>query len=183
MTAHLETRSLPELAASQLREIAHLWFTIWPKPNLTVDDYERDLWERAEQRPSRQLHVLSQHGRVCAAAESFARPIETTRGPLVVMALASVCSAESHRGLGFGRQVVQAAFARVDAGEFPLALFQTQVPDFYVRLGARTVDNPFGNGRATGDPAANPFWDPHIMIYPARADWPAGPVDLCGPGY
>jgi hypothetical protein len=71
----------------------------------------------------------------------------------------------------------------VDGGEFPVALFQTAVPDFYTRLGSRSVSNRFVNSRNSEDPEANPWWDPNIMIYPADAAWPMGTIDLNGSGY
>jgi hypothetical protein len=45
-----------------------------------------------------------------------------------------------------------------------------------------TVDNRFVNSTAE-DPHASPFWDRVIMRYPAKAGWPAGEIDLRGPGW
>lgn len=183
MEQKVEETSWSGLTAAQIDGIARLWFEIWPKPNLTAKDYAESLQEASPERPQRRFHLILHGSGVIAVAETFAREINHADGPMTVMALASVCSSTARRGQGLGRAVTRSALERVDRGEFPLSLFQTPVPAFYARLGARTVENRFYNSRAPRDPQANPFWDPHIMIYPATAAWPNGPIDLGGPGY
>jgi hypothetical protein len=72
----------------------------------------------------------------------------------------------------------------VDAGHFDAALFQTKqnVRPFYEKLGCVLVQNRIVNSHGD-DPAANPFWDEVVMRYPSTATWPAGTIDLRGPGY
>lgn len=132
--------------------------------------------------------------RALAHALLFPRDIQTPAGPLRIAELAAVCSHPDHRGRGrgLGRDVVRAAFKRIDDGAYPVSLFQTGVPDFYARLGARTVENKFINSRwqppREGESPGHgtreaPWWNPHVMIYPATYNWPEGEVDLLGPGF
>jgi hypothetical protein len=88
------------------------------------------------------------------------------------------------RGRGLGELVVRAAFALVDEGQFEFALFQTnrRTQPFYEKFGAAPVTNPVINSLAA-EPTANPFWDEVVMRYPADGNWPAGTIDLRGPGY
>jgi GNAT superfamily N-acetyltransferase len=129
-------------------------------------------------------HLIYQAGELVALAHTFGRTIGSSEGMLTVMGLANVCVEKGLQGQGFGRQAAEAALARVDRGDFPASLFQTSllVEPFYAQLGAARATNRFFNSLAD-DPTANPFWEPVVMRYPATAPWPAGDVDLRGPGY
>jgi len=75
------------------------------------------------------------------------------------------------RGRGLGAILMRETFKLVDSGEFSCSLFQTCVPSFYERLGARVITNRIVNSLGA-DPEARPFWDPTIMVYPKTYDWP-----------
>jgi predicted GNAT family N-acyltransferase len=124
------------------------------------------------------LHGAEQDGQVVAVARSFQRTVRVAGAERVVLGLAGVCTDAAQRGRGYGRLVVEAAFARLTAA-CPVCLFQTQVPGFYTGLGAREIVAEVVN--SASDERA--FWDPHVMIYPATASWPAGTIDLLGPGW
>ncbi len=126
--------------------------------------------------------VVRIDGKIIATADSFLRRIATPAGPLRVLALAGVACLPQHRGNGYGRRVARTMLQRVDQRAFDLSLFQTGVAPFYEKLGCRLVSNRFVNSLAD-DPAANPWWNPQVMIYPAAAGWPDGTIDLLGPGY
>jgi len=152
-----------------------------PKPGTRTTTLDETLakWKRWES-----AHfVITADGRnsgeVLAHALIFRRDVITPQGPLGVGALAKVCVHPDHRGRGWGADVVRAAFASLPALGVSVSLFQTGVPPFYEKLGGRLVTNRFVNG----DSQDNPFWDACEMIYPAEFDWPAGQIDLNGPGY
>lgn len=176
-----------DLSLARVSALAVLINEAFPDPPCTRDERVRQFLALREKRAMALFTVWDRDVAIASAGISM-REIGTERGPLRVMALAAVCSAVARRGEGWGRMVVQAAWGEVDRGRFPVALFQTSVPRFYDRLGARTVDNRFVNsgeldprpGRGTRE---DPWWNPHIMIYPAAFDWPAGTIDLQGPGY
>ena len=94
-----------------------------------------------------------------------------------MVALASVCSDPKQRGSGYGAHVVTTALHAHDP-RIPV-LFQTGVPAFYLKLGARELQREDGQRRDN----RRPFWEPHTMVYPAEASWPAGEIDLNGPGW
>jgi len=118
-----------------------------------------------------------------AALVIYPHPITTARGELTVMALAGVRAHPAQRGRGLGRLIVEAAFGEVDAGRYPVSLFQTGIPAFYEKLGCRRVTNRFVNSLHPEEPDENPWWDENVMIYPASYAWPDGTIDLKGPGY
>ncbi|HMP05690.1 MAG TPA: GNAT family N-acetyltransferase [Lacipirellulaceae bacterium] len=174
--------------SAQAQAIAELLHQVWPKPNGTVADRQRDLLAIGEEQDSPRQSaprswVVLDDVRVAAHAMVFGRQIRTTQGDATIAALARVCVDANHRGRGLGELVVRAALATVDAGEFPWALFQTsrRVRPFYERLGAVETLNPIIN--SCGEPKANPFWDEVVMHYGAADNWPTGTIDLRGPGY
>jgi predicted N-acetyltransferase YhbS len=116
-------------------------------------------------------------------AEIFPRTVYTDNGPLEIMGLGSVCVSEESRGLGLGKKIVLACFKAVDQSYIDVCLFQTGVPAFYEKLNCKLVDNRFINKKNTEDTGKNPFWDDYTMIYPTSYNWPAGIIDLNGPGY
>src|SRR5690606_26484140 len=114
---------------------------------------------------------------------TFSRLVRAESGERRVLALAGVCTDPGRRGEGLGRKVVEAAFHSLSEESATVCLFQTGVPEFYHRLGAREVFNRFHNGQDPEGVCCSPWWNPHVMIYPAGAPWPEGPIDLQGPGY
>ncbi len=157
---------------------------VWPCRDKTLEELARPLIEgMPAERPEQEILTLWDNSRVIAHATTFRRTIYYGTGQsLSVLALVGVCVEPAKRGYGLGARIVRKAFRRIESGEFPVCLFQTNVPDFYRRLGARTVDNPFVN-RQADNPELSPWWDPYVMIYPAAFAWPSGTIDLDGPGY
>jgi predicted GNAT family N-acyltransferase len=189
MALEIETWDLRRLTPERARAVAELLVQVWPKPHLTVDDrtdqmlaYGREFAGLAGPMP--RSFVVREDGRVIAHAVVFPRTIRTADGEMTIAALARVCTEPKRRGQGLGEAVAREAFAAVDRGEFPFSLFQTtaQVRPFYERLGCVVVENPITNTLAE-EPKANPFWDGVVMRYPSRGQWPAGTIDLRGPGY
>jgi predicted N-acetyltransferase YhbS len=131
------------------------------------------------------MHVVEVNGLVVAHALTKPRTILTSQGSMTILALAMVATDPEVRGGGHGRTVVRAAFDLVDQTLHPFSLFQTSfaVEPFYSRLGACRVENRIVNSLAEGDVEANPFWDEVVLRYPAGDGWPAGTIDLQGPGY
>jgi GNAT superfamily N-acetyltransferase len=170
-------------------DINRLMLDAWPHLTQQREGTVRFLLQRwsAYEGPPQQgprYHLIYQAGEPIALAHTFGRTVCTSDGALTVMGLANVCVDARWQGRGYGQQVVEAALARVDLGDFPLSLFQTslKVEPFYLRLGAARATNRFFNSLAD-DPTANPFWEPVAMRYPATAPWPASEVDLQGPGF
>ena len=186
---NIESINLRTITETDARAIGELLVAIWPKPGRTVESRTAEMlgqWKdyRGPDAQQPRSFLVREGGRVIAHASAFPRTISTSAGDLTVLALARVCTDPAVRGRKLGQAVVQKAFELVDDGSFPFALFQTSeaVRPFYERLGAVTVDNRFVNSLAE-NPMANPWWDTAIMRYPAIPGWPAGEIDLRGPGW
>jgi predicted N-acetyltransferase YhbS len=127
--------------------------------------------------------VMQEKGAVIAHAQIFRREIKTEHGTLPIGALAGVCVHPDQRGHGYGAEVVRHAFQVLPELGVEVSLYQTDVPEFYEKLGARRVTNQFFDGTRTDGGRENPFWGAYEMIYPASFSWPEGEIDLNGPGY
>jgi len=121
---------------------------------------------------------------VIAHAAALPRTIGTSEGEMTILALAQVATDPEARGRRLGQAVVRQTFDLVDHGPFEHSLFQTSnnVRPFYEKLGCGLVTNRIVNSLGDG-PRACPFWDEVAMRYPAAKAWPAGEIDLRGPGY
>ncbi len=179
-----------EITASLLYEIAALINLVFPRIGRTVDDVACKMLRRAAGKdpfcpnPSQSaLYFIRNQSGVIAHARTYPRTIRVGGGELTVLGLASVGVSPEYRGRGLGAAVVRAALEAVDRGEYPFALFQTSVADFYHKLGARTTHNRFSNSFDSENPHKNPWWDTFIMRYPASGVWPADAIDLRGPGW
>lgn len=157
---------------------------VWPPPEpMPVGERAVLIRERGQTDDS-EVFTIWQDEQAIAHARLFGREIITPQGPLLVAALAAVCVLPQLQGKGVGRRIVEEAFSRVDGKTYSVCLFQTGVPGFYEKLGARLVENRFFDSTNSQAPDANP-WQPasQIMIYPAPFVWPEGPIDLRGYGY
>lgn len=59
-------------------------------------------------------------------------------------------------------------------------MFETAIPAFYERLGARRLAKDLVVN-STGNQVA--FEDDFVMVFPETKPWPEGTIDLQGPGY
>ncbi|MEN0111361.1 MAG: GNAT family N-acetyltransferase [Planctomycetota bacterium] len=190
MSRPVVARRLTEIRPDEALAAGTLIHRVWPRPDRGPVERAEQLtslgatYDGSEERGPESALVFDAD-RVIAHALSFARTVQTTDGPVTVLALAMVASDPDYRGQGLGDAVVRAAFERVDSGAFPLCLYQTSFPveRFYQRFGACRVENRILNSQHGEDQDTNPFWDDLVMRYPATAPWPGGDVDLCGPGY
>lgn len=177
------TPHAPETLTDEQRlAIAHLLKRVWPENVGEPSEMAERLRGADSLRPDWTIYMIWQGERAVASAQTFARTVSIEGEERTVLALAGVCVDPDLRGSGLGAEIVRLALAPVDDGRYELSLYQTGVPDFYRRLGACTVGNVFVNSHAE-EPEKNPWWNDHVIVYPASAKWPAGKVDLLGPGY
>ncbi|NUM45919.1 MAG: GNAT family N-acetyltransferase [Anaerolineales bacterium] len=171
----------------QLVSISRLLYDVFVHDARTFERVLESVRERIQNRlgtpgASTSL-VIWEKGNPIAHAGYFRREIFTQAGTIPVGALWGVCVRESHRGQGLGVQVVRAYLDLLDQGTFPVGLWQTEVPAFYRKLGARVVHNLYINSQNPENPQADP-WEMEVkMIYPAAYPWPEGLIDLNGPAY
>jgi predicted N-acetyltransferase YhbS len=128
--------------------------------------------------------IIREGSRVLAHASASPRTIGTSEGDLMILGLEKVGVDPNERGRKLGQAVVRAVFELVDHGPFAHSLFQTtrEVQPFYEKLGAGVVTNRIINSLAD-DPVNNAFWDDVVMRYPVAKHWPAGEIDVRGPGW
>jgi predicted N-acetyltransferase YhbS len=176
-----------DLSTREIESIVRLVDRVWPAKDRSFADRLRQFTSWVEENKRTGFEVMSfvvwDGGQAIAQARTFPRLIHSQSLDLTVMGLAGVCVLPERRGEGLGKDIVKKAFERVDGVGFVVALFQTAVPGFYTKLGARSITNRFVNSLNSEDPEANPWWDPNIMIYPAGATWPEGSIDLNGSAY
>ncbi len=156
-----------------LRLISETWPPAEGAPPYELPPF-RAYWEEIDA-----VHFLIGDHELLAHSLIFRRKVTTTKGEIVVGALASVCVPVHARGQGLGAKITQAAFDYLPELGAEVSQFQTGVPKFYEKLGGRLISNPLVNGTNP----KHPFWDPFAMIWPGTYDWPAGQIDLNGPGY
>ena len=99
------------------------------------------------------------------------------------MALSGVCVSPNKRGEGLGKKLILKAFKKIDNSDYKVCLFQTGIPLFYKKLGAKIINNRFYNNKDKENLQKNPWRDNYIMIYPNNYKWPNEDIDLNGPGY
>ena len=182
---NLSVESLPfdSVPPALRREIVVLQNLVWPSKDLSLEQrIEKALAETTPNTDAKSQvvwHVVRDDGVLMAIAQSFRRIVATESGQrFPVLALASVAAHPEFRGRGHARSAVRTAWARL-CPEIPVSFFQTGVPAFYERLGARLVPNRIYD--STGADCA--FWEPYAMIFPANSAWPDEPIDLLGRGW
>lgn len=175
-----------ELAREQVAEILKLMNGIWDPPDISLEEQIENFFAHQKTTPDWYLarrYIAWDGEKPLAHALTFSRKIYIGEKPLTVLALAGVCSSPEVRGQGLGKTIVECAFSRIHSGEFEVSLFQTDVAEFYNKLGGRVITNKFCNRKNTEDPDAWPWWGEEIMIYPATFPWPEEKIDLNGRGY
>lgn len=185
MNPRLHVLSLAELTVPQFAAIGQLMSVVWPG-KVQAERSQDEMGEfvaQVRQRDGIFAIALDDDGSVIAHSSIFSREILLPTGRTTVGALAGVCCHPNWRNRGLGRDVVRATFARVDEGQFSVSFFQTGVPGFYEKIGARLVHNRCFNSFNAEDPTGNPWWEPHLMVYPALYPWPDGEIDLLGRGW
>lgn len=177
----VESLPLAELSPELIHAGLVLSGTVWKSdssPEQGVARYLEQARKEAGLAFPMMWHVVREGDTVVAMACSFRRVIATSTGEsFPILALAGVCTHPDHRQRKLGSAVVQAAWSRLNR-EIPICFFQTGVPPFYEKMGARLVMNRIFDSRGTKG-----FWDPHAMIYPGDASWPVEAIDLLGPGW
>jgi GNAT acetyltransferase-like protein len=97
--------------------------------------------------------------------------------------LSPVMTSADARGRGYARAVVASATAFVGLwlwAPFALVLCAADATGFYEHLGWRKVNEPL----SCDGPVSQRVLTDHIaMVLPCQeeAEWPSGPIDLCGP--
>lgn len=162
-------------------QIARLIRSVWPcdDPSNTIDRYIETLRNYNKGKFERHI-LLFDCKEIVGYARIFGRKICTGKRYVNNMGLSDVCVKREYRGQGFGHQIVRQAFEFVDSNKFDCSIFQTKVPDFYIKLGAQMISNAVVNCM---DIQIKPFKDPYVMLYPQGYYIGDEKIDLNGSGY
>lgn len=181
---HKIEKFLPGTISTDLiLKITKLKQKVWPENHPPGKPDEVIIREYREKKKLSTCYLIRESGKVIASGEIFPRTIYANDDKIEVMALAAVCVQPERQGEGLGKKIVLEAFNLIRDGIYDVSLFQTDVPDFYKKLGARTVTNRFFNSKAVNNPDSNPWWGSDVMIYPSTYSWPQSDIDLNGSGY
>ena len=179
MTASIQTCSWSQLTDKQLLQACTLWNEVWPKDASPEARAERVRQAELHKLEDHNIHFIEEDGHIIATSRTFLQTIQVGNKKEKVLALASVCSNPNKRKLGLGKALVQHSFAHLN-DDITICLFQTGVPEFYKKLGAKLINNQI----TTSAPDVRAFWEPYAMIYPALPEWDdRRPIDLLGPGW
>ncbi len=180
----IELVTLADLEFSQVSDLLGMLLDCFPGGDWPAENPEAQFLAREAARLEAGIEMyraILWHGsKPVAHAGMFGRDILTKDGNLQVGAVMGVCVADGQRGKGLGTRVMRRLFDQVDRGEFPVALWQTERPDYYEQMGARVISNEWVNSQSREDPGADPWPGEAKMIYPADFDWPQGDLDLNG---
>ncbi|MGE5671630.1 MAG: hypothetical protein ACM31E_09310, partial [Fibrobacterota bacterium] len=151
--------------------ILKLVYSIWPSKDgieHSIENSTDKVFERFfTDRPGERHIVLKCDNIVSGYAKVFLREIMIGEQLYRNCALACVCVNELQRAKGYGREIVRCAFEPVDKKSYDCSLFQTAVPGFYEKLGAKVIHNVCVNSH---DGNSNPWWDKFTMIYPSSVE-------------
>lgn len=154
--------------------------SIWPSKEGCEHSHEEDLKLFFADRPEELHIVLKCNYEISGYARVFLREILIGKEVYRNCALAGVCVNESHRMKGYGHRIVRRAFELVDNKHYDCSVFQTGVPGFYEKLGAKIIYNSCVNSQ---DGNSNPWWDKFVMIYPSLIETSDQIIDIKGKGY
>jgi len=173
-----------ELSRDTIQDIIKLQHLIWPykageKNNeIAIDDYIKD-----ESLAINKSILIWEDNILVGHTEIFCREIESNGRIIDNMALSGVCVRPGFRGKNLGYELVKTAFDIFERGHFECSVFQTDIPDFYIKFGCRTITNRFINSLNAQDPGKNPWWTDNVMIYPGGYNIGSQQIDLRGNGY
>jgi predicted GNAT family N-acyltransferase len=152
----------------------------WPPKENEIVTLEEDLEKIFGYKPEEKHIFVKNNRQICGFAKIFFREIKIGEKLIRNMALACVCVKKDLRKGGIGKTIVKKAFEAVDNKEFDCSLFQTAVPEFYEKIGARKIMNKCINSYKNNE---NPWWDPNVIIYPGNFKIGEAVIDLMGDGY
>ncbi len=171
-----------ELSDDQILKIDLLIETIWPEES-TAGDNKTKIQSFHKQNKTAEVLLIESGDQLIGHTKIYPRTIFAGNKFIEVTALGGVCVLDEFRKYGLGKLMVNEVFKLIDNKEHPVCLFQTTIPGFYKKLGARIINNRFFNSKNTIQPQKSPWHDPNIMIYPADTSWPDCDLDLNGPEF
>lgn len=176
----LSVNESDEIVYSDRILIVKLIKETWPPKEGKFETLEESLTWIFGSKPEEKHIIIKNDRQISGFAKRFLREIKIGEKRIRNMALACVCVKKNLRKNGLGKTIVEKAFEAIDNKEFDCSLFQTAVPEFYEKIGARRIINKCINSCKDNE---NPWWDPNIMIYPSNFETGEAVIDIMGNGY
>ncbi len=167
--------------SNDIRDICSIFHTAW-KMKESLDQTVELFGANHITRSAYRSYVIRSGDTIASHAGLFSREIRVDNSRVTIGCLASVCTHPQHKKEGMASDILAVVFKEAHSASVPFEsiLFQTQLKAFYQKLKAFEISNKVINSQ---DNNKNPFWDPHIMCYSRHAKFPAGMIDLMGPGF
>lgn len=169
-----------EICDSDKQSIIMLIRHTWPPKEGSVITMEDDKRKFFGSEPDERHIIIKSDNKIAGYAKTFTRGIQIGDKNIHNCALACVCVHENFRNNGFGKLIVQKALSVVDSNQYECSLFQTAVPEFYEKIGAKRILNKCIVSESNSE---NPWWDPYLIIYPKNFILEEEVIVLMGRGY
>ncbi len=169
-----------EICNSDKQSIIMLIRNTWPPKEGPVITMEDDMKKFFGSKPDERHIIIKNENKIVGYAKTFTRDIQIGDKNIHNCALACVCVHEKFRKNGYGKLIVKKALSPVDGNQYECSLFQTAVPEFYEKIGAKRI---FNKCVISKDNSENPWWDPYLIIYPKKFLLEEDVIVLMGRGY
>lgn len=179
----IKNEKCKNLSRNEIINIIKLLKLVWPPKDNNFNKVEDEVDNYIKSNKNSEVILIIENDILIAHAKTFLRKIFYNNNSLEVMALCGVCVSPNKRGEGLGKKLILKAFKKIDNSDYKVCLFQTGIPLFYKKLGAKIINNRFYNNKDKENSQKNPWRDNYIMIYPNNYKWPNEDIDLNGPGY
>ncbi len=180
----IDIRDRRELSTLEIKKILELLLLVWP-PHNGMPAIEKMIkeYENGNQISFHKVLLHYNNNELVGHTEIFHREIIINSRVIPILALAGVCVSPVLRGKNIGFEMVRKAFEYVDNGTYNLSIFQTNVPEFYLKLNCKLINNRFINSKSETNVNFNPWRDPNVMIYPNSYEIGKNIIDLNGECY
>lgn len=182
--SELLTKNKFELSVSEVIDVLCLLTLVWGNnKDATITDKQIEKYKSVCVSSFNKVFLLYKNKELIGHTEIFQRDIIIDAKEIPILALAGVCVRSDNRGQKNGYKMVKKAFEYVDNDKYGLSIFQTNIPEFYLKLNCKLIDNKFINSKSNIDINANPWRDPFVMIYSNDYKMRDGIIDLNGECY
>lgn len=170
-----------KLRSHEIKSLLELLILVWPPVNggPNIDNLIKG-YKIENKSPFHKVLLYFNNKELVGHTEIFHREVIIDSEVIPILALAAVCVKPSFRGKNIGFEMVKKAFEYINNGTYNFSIFQTNVPEFYLKLNCKQINNRFINSKSDIAPNKNPWRDPNIMIYPNTFDIGNHVIDLNG---
>lgn len=181
----VKVKKLNEFEKDELLALARLLQSIWSPEDMHLSDektIEKFVNCQENKKTAEFTYVVDDDGAVIGASSAFERTLFCNNKPLKVIAISGLCVTPDRRGKRVAIKIIAAQIKAIKKCN-GLALFQTDKPNYYLKLNARLVTNRFFNSKDPDNPQKRPWDSKYVLFFPGDYDWPTGDIDICGSSF